>query len=254
MSVDLTGQVGVVTGGNGGIGLGIAEGLALAGADVAIWSRNEEKTARAIDHLRELAPGRRFFGIACDVASQDSVEAATAATIAELGRIDACVANAGTSGNVPFLEMTLEEWRRVTATNLDGVFLTIQAAAKQMVAQGEGGALVVVSSTSAIHGAPMTSHYASAKTGCLALARSAAVALARHKIRVNSLMPGWTITELASGLYENDRFREVTISRTPARRWADPVEFREVGAYLCDKRLTYHTGDTVTVDGGYTVF
>ena len=252
--IDLHGQVGVVTGGNGGIGLGIAEGLALAGADVAIWARNEEKTTAAIEHLRKLAPDRRFLGVACDVADEAAVGAAVTATVGELGRIDSCVANAGTSGGAPFLDLTAEEWRRVVTVNLDGVFFTLQAAARQMVAQGEGGALVAVSSTSAIHGAPVTSHYAASKAGVLALVRSAAVALGRHAIRVNALVPGWTITDLARGGYENERFRDVTVRRTPARRWAEPSEFRAVGAYLCDKRQTFHTGDSVVVDGGYTIF
>ena len=251
---DLSGQVAVVTGGNGGIGLGIAEGAALAGADVAIWARNEEKTAAAIAGLRELAPDRRFLGVRCEVSDPDDVQAAVAATVAELGRLDSCVANAGTSGGVPFLDVSPEEWRRVMAVNLDGAFFTLQAAARQMVEQDEGGALVAVSSTSAIHGAPATSHYAASKTGVLGLVRSAAVALARHRIRVNALLPGWTITDLARGGYENDRFREATVRRTPARRWAEPAEFRAVGAYLCDKSLTYHTGDSLVVDGGYTVF
>ena len=240
--IDLHGQVGVVTGGNGGIGLGIAEGLALAGADVAIWARNEEKTAAAVGHLSGLAPERRFFSFRCDVADPDEVAAAVAATVEELGRIDACVANAGTSGGAPFLDLSPAEWRRVVAVNLDGAFFTLQAAARQMVAQGEGGALVAVSSTSAVHGAPVTSHYAASKAGVLALVRSAAVALGRHRIRVNGLLPGWTITDLARGGYENERFRDATVRRTPARRWAEPSEFRAVGAYLCDKRLTFHTG------------
>ena len=252
--VDLSGHVAVVTGGNGGIGLGIAEGAALAGADVAVWARNPEKTEQALTHLRTVAPGRRFTGVRCDVADPDDVRAAVEATVAALGRIDACVANAGTTGAVPFLDVTPEEWRRVMAINLDGAFFTLQAAARQMVAQGDGGALVAVSSTSAVHGAPVTAHYAASKTGVLGLVRSAAVALARQGIRVNALLPGWTITDLARNGYEDDRFRDATVRRTPARRWAEPSEFREVGAYLCDKRLTYHTGDSVTVDGGYTVF
>jgi NAD(P)-dependent dehydrogenase (short-subunit alcohol dehydrogenase family) len=100
----------------------------------------------------------------------------------------------------------------------------------------------------------MNAHYASSKTGVLGLVRSAAVALARHRIRVNALVPGWTITDLARGGYDNDRFREATVARTPVRRWAEPAEFSDIAAYLCDKTQTYHTGDAVTIDGGYTVF
>lgn len=253
-SVDLSGQVAVVTGGNGGIGLGMAEGLVVAGADVAIWARDEAKSAAAVKHLSALAPDRRFLAVVCDVADQVAVDAAVATTVAELGRIDACVANAGTTGGARFLELTAEEWRRVMGVNLDGVFFTLQAAARQMVAQGDGGSLVTVSSTSSVHGAPVTAHYATSKTAVLGLVRSAAVALARHGIRVNALVPGWTVTELARGLYEDDRFREATVGRTPVRRWGEGEDFAAVAAYLCDKSQTYHTGDTVTVDGGYTIF
>lgn len=252
--VDLHGQVAVVTGGNGGIGLGMAEGLAAAGADVAIWARNEAKSADAVERLRRLAPDQRFSAVACDVTDHDNVTAAVERTVEEFGRLDACIANAGASGNVGFLEMTAAEWRRIMAINLDGAFYTLQAVARQLVEQGEGGALVAVSSTSSVHGAPVTAHYASSKTGVLGLVRSAAVALARHGIRVNSLVPGWAVTEMAQGLYENDRFREVTVSRTPVRRWGTPSDFSAVAAYLCDKSFTYHTGDIATVDGGYTVF
>jgi NAD(P)-dependent dehydrogenase (short-subunit alcohol dehydrogenase family) len=255
--LDLTGQVAVVTGGNGGIGLGMARGLARAGADVAVWARDAAKSAEAVAGLAALdgvGPDQRFRAVACDVADPASVDAALAETVAELGRVDACVANAGTSGARPFLDLTPEDWRRMMAVNLDGAFFTLQAAARRMVEQGDGGALVAVSSTSAVHGAPVTAHYAASKTGLLGLVRSAAVALARHRIRVNALLPGWTITDLARGGYENDRFREVTVGRTPARRWADPDEYAAVAAYLCDKSHTFHTGDTVTVDGGYTVF
>ncbi len=254
MSTDLRGQVAVVTGGNGGIGLGMAEGLVLAGADVAIWARDEAKTTGAVEHLGSLAPERRVVGVRCDVADPSSVDSALGETLEALGRVDACVANAGTSGAVPFLELSAEEWRRVVTTNLDGVFFTLQAAARRMVAQGEGGALVAVSSTSAVHGAPATAHYAAAKTGVLGLVRSAAVALARYEIRVNAILPGWTITDLARGGYENDRFRDATVRRTPVRRWAEPSEFRDVGVYLCDKSQRFHTGDSIVVDGGYTIF
>ena len=132
--------------------------------------------------------------------------------------------------------------------------LTLREAAKQLIAQGEGGSLVAVSSTSAIHGAAGNEAYGTAKTGLNGMVRALAVGLARHKIRVNSLLPGWTLTELATPAYNNDRFREVTVGRTPVRRWADPAEFREVGAFLADPSQTFHTGQEVTVDGGYTIF
>lgn len=248
----LQGLVTVVTGGNRGIGLGLAEGIALAGGDVAIWARKEGRSEEAVARLQELVPGGRFVAIRCDVSDPREPPAACAATVEALGRIDSCIANAGTSNAAPFLEMSHREWRRVLRTNLDGAFFTLQAVAKQIVAQGTNGALVVVSSTSAIHGAPVNAHYAASKAGGVALARSAAVALARHNIRVNALLPGWTLTELSQVPYDNEQFREATIKRTPVRRWADPAEFREIGAYLCDPTHQFHTGDSIVMDGGYT--
>ena len=258
-TVDLTGRVLVVTGGNGGIGLGMAEGIAEAGGSVSVWGRDAEKNAAAVEGLRRIAADRSsdatFTSFVCDVGEEEQVVETTKATVAEHGRLDGLFANAGRGGTgTPFLELGLDEWRAVMKTNLDGVFLTLREAAKVMVEQGDGGSLVAVSSTSAIHGAAGNEAYGSAKTALNGLVRALAVGLARYGIRVNSLLPGWTITELASGGYANDRFRDVTTKRTPVRRWADPAEFRAVGAFLADPSMTFHTGQEVCVDGGYTVF
>jgi NAD(P)-dependent dehydrogenase (short-subunit alcohol dehydrogenase family) len=155
---------------------------------------------------------------------------------------------------VPFLDLSLDQWREVMKVNLDGVFVTFREAARQMVQQGFGGSLVAVSSTSAIHGAAGNEAYGASKTALNGLVRALAVGLARHKIRVNSLLPGWTVTEMAGPAFANDAFRDVTTRRTPVRRWADPAEFRSIGAFLADPNLTFHTGQEVVVDGGYTVF
>lgn len=252
MTHDLSGQVAVVTGGSAGIGLGCAEGLGAAGAAVAIWARDAAKSAAAIAQLRD--QGIDAEAVSCDVADEASVAAATAATIDRFGRIDICFANAGTSGMGRLEDLTLDEWRRVMAVNLDGAFLTMRDCARHMIAQGDGGAIVATSSTSAIHGAPANPHYGASKTALLGLVRASAVGLARHGIRVNALLPGWTRTDLAEGGFQNDRFREVTIGRTPVRRWADGADYREVAAYLGDRSVSFHTGDALTVDGGYTVF
>jgi len=176
-------------------------------------------------------------------------------TLSDFGRLDGLFANAGVSGRgKKFVDMTLDDWHAVTSVNLDGVFLTLREAAKVLINQGEGGSLMAVSSTAAIHGPAGNEAYAAAKTGVNGLVRALAVGLARYGIRVNSLLPGWTITELASGGYANDVFRNATTRRTPVRRWADPAEFREIGAFLADPSLTFHTGQEVVVDGGYTIF
>jgi hypothetical protein len=251
--VDLTGKAFVVTGGNGGIGLGMAEGIVLAGGDVAIWARDAEKNAAAVQRLEAL--GGKAVAYVCDVADEESVVSTMRQSVADLGRCDGLFANAGRNGTgTPFIDLPLSEWRAVMAVNLDGVFLCLREAAKFLVEQQQGGSLIAVSSTSAIHGAAGNEAYGASKTALNGLVRALAVALARHKIRVNSLLPGWTITEMATGSYDNDRFRDVTTKRTPVRRWADPDEFREIGAFLADPTQTFHTGQEICVDGGYTVF
>src|SRR3954470_12186394 len=149
---DLRGRVVVVTGGNTGIGLGLAKGVALAGAEVAVWARNTERNDKAVAELRAL--GVEASSERCDVADEEQVEAAMAGTLAKHGKVDCLFANAGIYGDAAFIDMTLEEWRRVLAVNLDGAFLTLRAAARHIVERGEGGSLIAVSSTSAIHGAP----------------------------------------------------------------------------------------------------
>lgn len=251
--IDLSGKVFVVTGGNGGIGLGIAEGIAMSGGTIVVWGRDEDKNAAAVDRLRELGAEARAF--VCDVSDEDQVVDTTRRSVDAFGRLDGGFANAGRGGTgTPFLDLPLHEWRAVMSVNLDGAFLTLREVAKVLVEQGEGGSLVAVSSTSAIHGAAGNEAYGTAKTALNGLVRALAVGLARHRIRVNSLLPGWTVTELAGAAYENDRFREATVRRTPVRRWAEPSEFRTVGAFLADPSPTYHTGQEVCVDGGYTVF
>ncbi len=251
--IDLRGKVFVVTGGSSGIGLGMAEGIVEAGGAVAVWGRRPDRNDAAVETLQAL--GGTAVAYRCDVSDEAQVIEAMDRTIADLGRLDGLFANAGRSGTgTPFVDLGLDEWRAVMAVNLDGAFLCLREAAKRLVSQGDGGALVAVSSTAAIHGAAGNEAYGTAKTALVGLVRALAVALARHRIRVNALLPGWTITELAGPMYHNDRFREATTRRTPVRRWADPAEFRDIGAFLADPAQTFHTGQELTVDGGYTVF
>lgn len=252
-SAGLTGQVALVTGGNSGIGLGMAMGLAAAGADVALWGTNRDKNQRAAEQVR--ATGRRVHVERCDVSDESAVEAAFASTVAAMGRVDSVFANAGISSSAPsFWELSTADWRRIMSVNLDGAFFTLRTAARYLVERGAGGALVAVSSTSTVHGAPNQPHYAASKTALLGLVRSMAVGLARHRVRVNALCPGWTDTDMLAAGRANQRFVENTTARTPVRRWADPSEFGPVAAYLADPRLTFHTGDTMVVDGGYTIY
>ena len=250
---DLSEKVFIITGGNGGIGLGLAEGIAEAGGAVAIWARNEEKNTDAVRALQDIGGEAKSY--ICDVSNEEEVIRTLASTVKDFGRVDGLFANAGRGGTgTPLVDTSLEDWRKVMAVNLDGVFLCLREASRQLISQGSGGSLVAVSSTSAIHGAAGNEAYGTAKTAVTGLVRALAVSLARFHIRVNCLLPGWTVTELASPAFENEYFREVTTKRTPVRRWADPSEFKEVGAFLADPSQTFHTGQQVCVDGGYTIF
>lgn len=253
---DLTGKVAVVTGGNSGIGLGMAEGLAAAGASVAIWGRRADRNTAVREQL--LAHGGAVEALEVDVADEQAVVDAMAETLARLGRIDCCIANAGVGGGAPLIEQTTENWRRVTTVNLDAVFWTFREAAKHMVARAEagdpGGSLVVTSSTSAIHGAPANQAYASAKTGVLGLVRGAAVELARHGIRANAVLAGWTATEMTERLQTWDTFNRKAIGRVPLRRWGERDDFSGIAVYLASDASRFHTGDDIVIDGGYTIY
>jgi NAD(P)-dependent dehydrogenase (short-subunit alcohol dehydrogenase family) len=185
---DLSGRVVVVTGGNGGIGLGMAEAIALAGADIAVWGRNEEKNAAATEQLS--AHGTRVQSFAVDVGDEEQVVSTFSATLEAFGKVDTMIANAGIGGGGPFVDVSLAAWRRVQRVNSEGAFLCFREAAKHLVERGEGGSLIGVSSTSAVHGAPANQSYAHSKAGMLAMIRGLAVELARYQIRCNSILPG----------------------------------------------------------------
>jgi NAD(P)-dependent dehydrogenase (short-subunit alcohol dehydrogenase family) len=254
---DLTGKVGLVTGGNGGIGLGMAEGLAAAGAKVAIWGQNPEKNAAAEARLK--AHGVDVLVQKVDVADEASVIAGVAEVMKTFGRIDFCAANAGVGGGGPFEEMTTEKWRRITTVNLDAVFWTFREAVKGMIERAHagdpGGSLVVTSSTSAIHGAPRNQAYASTKGGVVAMMRGLAVEYARYGIRANAILPGWIATDMTEGAQHNDKFQEqVILKRVPFRRWGKWEDFSGIAVYLASDASAFHTGDSFVIDGGYTIF
>ena len=150
--------------------------------------------------------------------------------------------------------MSLDDWRRVTQTNLDGSFLTLRTVARHMVERGGGGKLIAISSISAIFGTPLQPHYAASKAGLDAMVRSLAVALARHDIQVNAIHPGWIVTDATAPAAENEAFSKVIVRRTPARRWGRPEELEGLAVYLASDASSFHTGDTLRVDGGYSIF
>ncbi len=250
---DLSGRVALVTGGNSGIGLGMAEALAQAGADVCVWGTNPDKNAAAAERLA--AHGARTHAVQCDVGDEEAVEDAFAETIDVLGRVDACFANAGVSGMAPsFAEMPTEEWRRVLRINLDGAFFTLRAAARHMTERDGGGSLVVTSSLAAIEGQARGEHYAATKGALISMVKALAVELARDGVRANAVLPGWIETPMADPLLNWDRFRERVLPRVPLRRWGTPDDLGGIAVYLAGDASAYHTGDVILIDGGYSIF
>jgi NAD(P)-dependent dehydrogenase (short-subunit alcohol dehydrogenase family) len=252
---DLTGKVALVTGGNSGIGLGMAEGLARAGASVCVWGTNEDKNAAALKRLQ--AHGGKAMALRCDVADEAAVERAFADTVSALGRVDSCFANAGVSGRggaAGFTKMATAEWRRVMSVNLDGAFFTLRTAARHMVERGGGGSLAVTSSLSAMMGAPRSEHYAATKGAVISLMRALAVELARHQVRVNAIVPGWIDTPMTEVALHGEAFTQKVLPRVPLRRWGVGEDFSGIAVYLASDLSAYHTGDTLVIDGGYVLF
>ena len=249
---DLDGHVAVVTGGNKGIGLGMARGLARAGASIAVWSRSQDQNQAAADELEAL--GVRALPFPCDIASEASIQEACAATVDALGRIDSCFANAGFGDFYNPLKASLERWRRVLDVNLDGTFLTLREVARHMVARGGGGKLITISSITERFGAAKQPGYAASKAALGALVRSLAIELARHDIQVNNLQPGWIETDATEPMRDNELLSRTVTKRTPARRWGDPSDFEGIAVYLASAASRFHTGDTICVDGGYSIF
>ncbi len=254
---DLSGKVAIVTGGNGGIGLGMAQALVEAGCAVHIWGRNAEKNARALAALR--AKGRAEAAL-CDVSDAKSVETAMGKALDAFGRVDGCFANAGVGGGGrrSFLERPLEEWRKLLATNLDGAVLTLQAAARHMVERaGRGdafGRLVVTSSLASVFGTARNEHYAASKAALNALTRALAVELARYGITANAILPGWIKSEMTERVMSDDKFVGAVMPRIPMRRFGVPEDFGGIAVYLMSGASSYHTGDLFMIDGGYALF
>jgi NAD(P)-dependent dehydrogenase (short-subunit alcohol dehydrogenase family) len=251
---DLTGKVSLITGGNGGIGFGMADALAEAGAGVCIWGTNASKNAAAVEKLKR--HGGKVHGQIVDVADEAAVEAAFAETLKVMGKVDNCVANSGVSGrgNKSFMEITAAEWRRVLSVNLDGVFFTFRAAARHMVERGEGGSLVAMASTAAIEGAARSEHYAASKGGVVSMVKALAVELARYNISANSILPGWIETAMTANAFGNEKFAGNVKPRIPVRRWGVEQDFGPVAVYLASDATKYTTGQSIVIDGGYTLF
>ncbi|MEX2199640.1 MAG: SDR family oxidoreductase [Burkholderiales bacterium] len=254
---DLSGKVALVTGGNGGIGLGMAEGLAAAGADLVIWGSNPDKNTAAEKLLKK--HGRRVLAQRCDVSDETQVEECFSMALKAMGRIEGCFANAGVSqARAPLAELSTREWRRVMQVNLDGAFFTLRAAARHMTERSKsgdpGGRLVGMASSAAIHGAARASSYAATKGAMLTMIRALAVEMARHQVTANSILPGWIESDMTAAAIGDEKFSAAVLPRIPLRRWGTKEDFAGIAVYLMSDASGYHTGDHFVIDGAYTIF
>ncbi len=251
---DLAGRVALVTGGNGGIGLAMADALARAGARVEVWGTNAEKNARAVEQLK--AYGTKVNSRIVDVSREENIVAGFNATIAEFGRVDSCFANAGVANRwKSFLDIGGDDYRRLMSINLDGVVWTLREACRHMKARAEagdpGGSIVTVASMGAIWGSPRAEDYSATKAAVIAVTNGVAVEFARYGVRANSILPGWIATDMTGAAQENEVFTKNVISRVPYRRWGKPEEFGGIAVYLASDASTFHNGDSIVIDGGY---
>lgn len=250
---DLTGHVSVVTGGNRGIGLGLARGLARAGASVALWARDLDAADRAVLELNDLGAGEADT-VACDVTDEMSVAGALDATVDRFGKVDSLFANAGATSGVSFPEMELSDLEDVLEVNVGGVFLVARELARHLIARDSAGSINITSSIAAHHGLPTAPHYSASKGAATALARALAVRLARHRIRVNVIAPGWIATEMTDELQGHERFENALQTRVPMRRWGTAEDFEGAAVFLASDASSFMTGAELTIDGGYSAF
>ncbi len=248
---DLKGRVAIVTGGNGGIGLGMAEGLAEAGAALVLAGRDAEKARVAQGRIEALGARCRF--VAADVTERAACEKLVAETLAEFGRLDILVNNAGTSIRKMPQDYTEDEWRHVMDTNLTSAFFCAQAAYPAMQQAG-GGKIINIGSMMSIFGAPYATPYAASKGGIVQMTRALATAWAQDKIQVNAVLPGWIDTDLTrTARRQVDGLHERVEARTPAGRWGVPADLAGIAVFLAGAGSDFVTGTAIPVDGGFSV-
>jgi 2-deoxy-D-gluconate 3-dehydrogenase len=248
---DLSGRVAVITGGNGGIGLAIAKGLAKAGAGIAVAARNVEKNKAAVQALEAL--GAKAFALEADILQEEACRSLVDRTAQHFGRLDILVNNAGIAIRKPPQAYTAEEWHRVMNSNLTSAFLCSQAAYPHLKRAG-GGKIISIGSIMSLLGAPFTVAYAASKGGIVQMTRALATAWAADNIQVNAILPGWVHTDLTERAQRevpglNDR----VLARTPAGRWGEPDDFEAIAVLLAGPGSRYITGAAIPVDGGYTI-
>jgi len=246
---DLSGKVAVVTGGNGGLGLAMARGLAAAGARIVVAARNAEKSQAAVAELRALGPDP--IALTADVTDEASVATLVAGTVERCGNLDILVNNAGINVRKPPQDFTADEWRRVVDTNLTSAFLCARAA-YPLMKNGGGGKIINIGSMFSIFGSTFAAAYAASKGGVVQLTRSLAVSWAPDNIQVNAILPGWIDTDLTRetrrqipGLHER------VLARTPAGRWGSTADLAGAAVFLASAASDFITGVAIPVDGGY---
>jgi 2-deoxy-D-gluconate 3-dehydrogenase len=248
---DLNGRVAIVTGGNGGIGLGMARGLAQAGAAVVVAGRNAEKSAAAVRELEAL--GARAATVDVDVTSEASCQAMVRNAVDRFGRLDILVNNAGTNIRKQPEEYSLTEWHTVLETNLTSAFVCSQAAYPEMKKSG-GGKIIMIGSMMSIFGASFAAAYAASKGGIVQLTRALATAWAKDNVQVNAVLPGWidsALTRTARSQIEG--LHEKVVARTPAGRWGVPDDLAGIAVFLAAPASDFLTGTAIPLDGGYSV-
>ena len=248
---DLTGRVALITGGNGGIGLGMARGLAKAGASLVIAGRNARKNAAAVAELSAL--GAPSQALEVDVADTAACRAMVTDAHARFGRLDVLINNAGIARGGPPQHIGLDDRNAVLQTNLTAVLIASQAAHPLMKAAG-GGKIINIGSMYSIFGAPLTPAYAASKGGLIQLTKSLAAAWARHNIQVNAILPGWIVTEMTKGPRASRAgFSDTIVARTPAGRWGEADDFEGPAVFLASPASDFVTGASLAVDGGFSI-
>jgi 2-dehydro-3-deoxy-D-gluconate 5-dehydrogenase len=248
---DLSGRVAIVTGGNGGIGFGMAQGLAQAGSTVMVAARNATKSAEAVKKLQAL--GATASAVEVDVTQQASCQAMVKVALDQHGRLDILVNNAGTNVRKQPQEYALDEWRMIIDTNLTSAFVCCQAAYPAMLKAG-GGKIINIGSMMSIFGASFTGPYAASKGGIVQLSKALATAWAKDNIQVNAVLPGWIDTDLTRKARKQiEGLNERVVARTPAGRWGTPEDHAGIAVFLASRASDFVTGTAIPVDGGYSV-
>jgi len=247
---DLQNKVAVITGGNGGIGFGMAQGLATAGAHIVIAARNAAKSAAAVELLQ--TSGARAVAIQVDVTDEKSVDRLFEQALTRCGSVDILINNAGINIRKPVQSLALEEWQQVVATNLDSAFLCCRAAYPHLKSAG-GGKIINIGSMLSIFGAGFAPAYGASKGGIVQLTKSLASAWAADNIQVNAVLPGWVNTDLTrKARVEVEGLHDRVLERTPARRWGEPADFAGTAIFLSSAASNFITGVAIPVDGGYS--